>query len=464
MNPFLRTLASPLLVSLVAGCATTTTPDKPATPIPATYALAQPVGSRGATLPGWKQFFLDARQHRLIAAALERNNDLQVAVARVAEARAIYGIQKADQLPTVALGASDTRARTPADLRLPGTPAVGEQYQVSLGIAAYELDFWGRVASLKQAALAQYLASEEARNTFTIALIASVADTDLLERELDERIALAQQTVTSREEALRIARRRFELGATSALAPRQVETLLTAARSEVAALERQRAQNHAALVLLVGDDLAHLPSARLDDNGVTTDLPAGLPAELLARRPDIRAAEHQLEAAHANIAAARAAFFPRIALTAGGGTASAELNKLFRANANAWSFVPSLSLPLFDSGRLQANLDLAEARKNIAVANYEGTVQAAFRDVNTALTARYWLAQQLAAQRDLLHAQAERARLAELRYTQGSSGYMEVLDARRELFAAEQGLVQLRRARLSASVALYRALGGGLDP
>ncbi len=364
----------------------------------------------------------------------------------------------------MALGASDTRGRTPADLRLPGTPAVGEQYQVSLGIAAYELDFWGRVASLKQAALAQYLATEEARNTLAIAVVAAVADTDLLERELDERIALARQTVASREEALRIAQRRFELGATSELIPRQVETLLTAARSELAALERQRAQNHAALVLLVGDNPDSLPSARLDDNGVMTDLPAGLPAELLNRRPDIRAAEHQLEAAHASIAAARAAFFPRIALTAGSGTASTELNQLFRANANAWSFVPSLSLPLFDSGRLQANLDLAEARRNIAVANYEGTVQAAFRDVNTALTARYWLEQQLAAQRDLLHAQAERTRLAELRYAQGSSGYMEVLDARRELFAAEQGVVQLRRARLSASVALYRALGGGLDP
>ncbi len=464
MNPTLRPIASALLVSLLAGCAGTATPDRPATPIPASYAVAQPTDGNGATLPGWQRFFPDARLQRLIAAALERNHDLQAAVARVGEARAIYGIQKADQLPTVALGASDTRGRTPADLRLPGTPAVGEQYQVSLGIAAYELDFWGRVASLKQAALAQYLATEEARNTLAIAVVAAVADTDLLERELDERIALARQTVASREEALRIAQRRFELGATSELIPRQVEALLTAARSELAALERQRAQNHAALVLLVGDDPDPLPSARLDDNGVMTDLPAGLPAELLNRRPDIRAAEHQLEAAHASIAAARAAFFPRIALTAGSGTASTELNKLFRANANAWSFVPSLSLPLFDSGRLQANLDLAEARRNIAVANYEGTVQAAFRDVNTALTARYWLEQQLAAQRDLLHAQAERTRLAELRYAQGSSGYMEVLDARRELFAAEQGVVQLRRARLSASVALYRALGGGLDP
>lgn len=464
MNLSLRIPASALLVSLLIGCAGTSAPERPATPIPASYAVAQPADSNGATLPGWQRFFPDTRLQRLIAAALERNHDLQAAVARVGEARAIYGIQKADQIPTVALGASDTRGRTPADLRLPGTPAVGEQYQVSLGIAAYELDFWGRVASLKQAALAQYLATEEARNTLAIAVVAAVADTDLLERELDERIALARRTVASREEALRIAQRRFELGATSELIPRQVETLLTAARSELAALERQRAQNHAALVLLVGDDPDPLPSARLDDNGVMTDLPAGLPAELLNRRPDIRAAEHQLEAAHASIAAARAAFFPRIALTAGSGTASTELNQLFRANANAWSFVPSLSLPLFDSGRLQANLDLAEARRNIAVANYEGTVQAAFRDVNTALTARYWLEQQLAAQRDLLHAQAERTRLAELRYAQGSSSYMEVLDARRELFAAEQGVVQLRRARLSASVALYRALGGGLDP
>lgn len=464
MNLSLRIPASALLVSLLIGCAGTSAPERPATPIPASYAVAQPADGNGVALPGWQRFFPDTRLQRLIAAALERNHDLQAAVARVGEARAIYGIQKADQLPTVALGASDTRGRTPADLRLPGTPAVGEQYQVSLGIAAYELDFWGRVASLKQAALAQYLATEEARNTLAIAVVAAVADTDLLERELDERIALARQTVASREEALRIAQRRFELGATSELIPRQVETLLTAARSELAALERQRAQNHAALVLLVGDNPDSLPSMRLDDNGVMTDLPAGLPAELLNRRPDIRAAEHQLEAAHASIAAARAAFFPRIALTAGSGTASTELNTLFRANANAWSFVPSLSLPLFDSGRLQANLDLAEARRHIAVANYEGTVQAAFRDVNTALTARYWLEQQLAAQRDLLHAQAERTRLAELRYAQGSSGYMEVLDARRELFAAEQGVVQLRRARLSASVALYRALGGGLDP
>lgn len=463
MNTSIRTgtTLSALLFALLTGCAGTATPPPPTTPLPDAFAI-----SSGTTSPelGWQQFFTDTRMRGLITAALEHNHDLQAAVARVSEARAMYGIQKADQLPTVALGASDTRARTPADLRLPGTPAVGEQYQVSLGIAAYELDFWGRIANLKQAALAQYLASEEARNTFAIALVAAVADADLQERELDERLALAQQTVASREEALRIAQRRFELGATSELVPRQVETLLTAARAELAALERQRAQNRAALVLLVGQDPGTLPAARLDDAGLVVDLPAGLPAELLTRRPDIRAAEHQLEAAHANIAAARAAFFPRIALTAGAGTASAELNNLFRANANAWSFVPSISLPIFDSGRLQSNLDLAEARKNIAVANYEGTVQAAFRDVNTALTARYWLEQQLAAQRDLLHAQAERVRLAELRYAQGSSGYMEVLDARRELFTAEQSVVQLRRARLSSAVALYRALGGGLKP
>jgi multidrug efflux system outer membrane protein len=335
-------------------------------------------------------------------------------------------------------------------------------YDVGVSVAAWELDFWGRVRNLKDAALEQFLSSDAARRAVTLSLIAQVADGYLSLRELDERIVIARETIRTREEAFRIFTRRFEVGTTTRLDVAQVETLLTQAQTLGAQLEQARAAQAHALTLLVGTQPARLSErSNLNDNELLPDLPVGLPSDLLQQRPDIVAAEHRLKAAHANIGAARAAFFPNISLTGFFGTASSELDNLFESGTRAWLFSPQLILPIFDAGRRRANVDLTEVRRDAAVADYESTVQKAFRDVSDALSAQHWLAEQVAIQRRALAAQRERTRLAQMRYETGRASFLEVLDAQRDLLSAEQTLVQLRRALLSSRVALYAALGGG---
>ena len=417
---------------------------------------------RIAAETAWRDYFVDPHLRALIARALDNSRDLKIAVLRVAEARAAYGIQRADQFPTIAASVDGSRARLPADLNMTGQTQIASQYQVGVGLAAWELDFWGRVRNLKDAALEIYLATDEARRAFTVSLVGEVADGYLALRGLDERIALARQTISSREESFRIFSRRYEVGTIARMDLVQVETLLHQAQTLAAQLEQARAAQAHALALLAGAPLPPLPeAARFDDGAVLHDLRVGLPSELLLQRPDIVAAEHRLRAAHANIGAARAAFFPHITLTGFFGTASAELNGLFDSGSRAWSFLPSLSLPIFDGGRNRAGLDLAGVRRDLAVVNYEKTVQTAFREVSDALSARHWRAEQVRIQRATLAAQAERERLARLRYDNGSAPYFEVLDAQRDLLAAEQQLVQARRALLSSRVSLYTALGGG---
>jgi multidrug efflux system outer membrane protein len=355
------------------------------------------------------------------------------------------------------------RSRTPAELSITRKPLLASQYQVALGLASWELDFWGRISSLKDAARENYLATDEARHAVTISLIAQVANGYLGVRELDERIALASQTTASREESLRIFTRRVEVGSSSKLELTQIQTLLTQAQGLRVQLQLARATQLNALTLLAGVPV-DMPAAQNwpGDPGILIELSPGLPSDLLINRPDIFAAEHQLKAAHANIGAARAAFFPRIALTGSLGTASAELSGLFGTGSLAWRFSPSISLPIFDGGRNRNNLDLAEVRRNLAVANYEKTVQSAFRDVSDALSARHWLSEQVGIAQAALSAQTERARLSQLRYDNGAATFLEILDAQRELLTAEQQLVQTRRTLLSSRVSLYAALGGGL--
>ena len=410
----------------------------------------------------WQEYFVDPYLRTLIAQALENSRDLRGAVLRVEEARATYGIQRANQFPTIAAGIDGSRARTPADLSITGRSEISSQYQVSLGLAAWEVDFWGRVRNLKESALESYLATDDARRAATIGLIAEVANAYLTLRELDERTVLARRTIVSREESFRIFTRRYEVGAIARMDLVQVETLLHQAKTLATQLEQARAAQVHALTLLVGAPLSPVPEdVPVDDRAVLHDLRVGLPSELLLQRPDIVAAEHQLRAASANIGAARAAFFPRITLTGSFGTASAELSGLFDSGSRAWSFLPSLSLPIFDAGRNRASLDLAEVRSELAVVNYEKTVQTAFREVSDALSARHWLAEQVGIQQATLDAQADREHLARLRYDNGSAPYFEVLDAQRDLLAAEQQLVQTRRALLSSRISLYAALGGG---
>jgi len=411
----------------------------------------------------WREFFKDAVLRDLIAKALENNRDLRIAMQRVEEARGQYGIQKTDLLPTINADATASRSRVPADLSPTGYAVTSKQFEANLSFSTWELDFWGRVRSLTAAALESFLATEEARSAIVISLVAQVANTYLLERELDERIFISNQTLATREDSWRIAKRRFEVGYSSKLDAVQAEALLNQARADRAGLLCQRDQNHNALTLLVGvpivvseiQPLSHI------ERGFAMEFSAGLPSDLLLNRPDILAAEHRLKAANANIGAARAAFLPRIILTGNYGTASIELSSLFSASSAIWSFSPRITLPIFDGGRNRANLNMTEARRNLAVADYERAIQGALREVADALAERRWLTEQAAAQQVTLAAQTERARLAGLRYQSGAAPYLEVLDAERDRFTAEQALVQVRRALLSSSVNLYAALGGG---
>jgi outer membrane protein, multidrug efflux system len=426
-------------------------------------------GADGANVTAaWRDYFADPRLRELITQALENNRDLRTAALRVEEIRAAYRIQRAALFPAAGIGANAILAGMPGNSSLTGKSSTLDYRQVGLNLAGWEIDFWGRLRNLKNAALENYLASEEAHRAATVILIAQVADAYLVLRELDERILLARQTIASREKSFHIFTRRFEVGSTSRLDLIQVETLLRQAQTLGTQLEQERAIQAHALTLLAGTpvDLA-VTQERFSDQGMLRELRAGMPSDLLLRRPDIIAAEHQLRAAHANIGAARAAFFPRVTLTGSAGTTSVELDGLFSApglfssGSGSWNFMPSISLPIFDGGRNRSNLNLAEVRRNIAVANYEKTVQAAFRDVSDAMSAQQWLTEQVRIQTATFAAQSERARLATLRYDNGAASFLEVLDAQREVLAGEQQLVQIRRALLSSRVRLYAALGGG---
>lgn len=449
-------------VLLAAGCQSMA-PDyqQPAAPVAGQFPLAEDAAGESAAALGWRQYFVDAHLQALIAQALEHNRDLRAAVLRVEEAQAAYGIARAGLYPQVDAIGSYNRSRTPADLSFTGRPLIAEDYLVGLGISNWEIDFWGRIRSLKDAALQSFLASDEARRALQIALIARVADGYMALRELDERIVIARKTIDSRAESLRIFQRRYEVGATSKLDLTQVETLLAQAQSLEYQLRQARAVQYNALTLLAGSAFELAPAANALDTTALPALAAGLPSDLLLARPDIVAAEYRLKAANANIGAARAAFFPRVSLTTTYGSASSELEGLFDAGSHAWKFSPSISLPIFDAGRNRANLDLAEVRRDLAVADYEKTIQTAFREVADALAARQWLQRQVQSQQQTLDALSERSRLVKLRYDSGATSYFEVLDAERELLTAEQQLVQTRRALLSSQINLYAALGGG---
>lgn len=452
-------------VAILSGCMSLTpAPQTPPLPVPdawPNYLAPDADGARAHDL-SWQAYFTGPLLQRLIGIALENNRDLRLAALRVEEARATFRIQRADRFPGVGLGSQAVRARVPGDLNISGQTQIGGEYRVEAGLSSWELDLWGRVRNLNDAALQSWLATDAARIAVRLALIAQVADGYLGLREIDERVAIARQTVATREESYRIFQRRFEVGATSRLDLAQVQILLTQAQALLAQLEQARAAQLHALAVLIGADPEPIFANGPGDQAIElADLRAGLPSDLLVNRPDIIAAEHRLRASDANIGAARAAFFPRITLTGTLGTASAELDGLFGFGSQAWSFVPTLSLPIFDGGRRRANLELSEVRRDIAVAEYEKTVQTAFREVADALSAKQWLIKQLQIQRINLDAQTERARLAQLRYDNGSAAYLEVLDAQRDLLDAGQQLIRVRRALLSSQVALYSALGGG---
>jgi len=460
-------LALAAAVAALAGCSMIPAYERPAAPVAASFpayssaaqaTAAVAVNTTPASSVAWQDFFSDAKLKRLIALSLQNNRDLRVAVLNIEQARAQYQIRRADQLPTLNGALMGSRAPD-------AKGGISSVYNVGLAVTAYELDFFGRVSSLKEAALAQYLATEEGRKTAQISLIAAVANTYLSLLADEELLDLTRQTLATRQESLKLSRLRFDNGVTSELDFRQAESLLEAARVAYAQQQRQRALDENALTLLVGQPLAGElpvgPSISLVQARLMADVPAGLPSELLTNRPDIRQAEQLLLASNANIGAARAAFFPRISLTVGAGSASGHLSGLFESGSWGWTMAPQLLLPIFDSGRNIAGLDSAKAGRDIAVAQYEKSIQTAFREVADALATRATLADQLQSQQRQANAEAVRFKLSDLRYQNGIASYLDLLDAQRSLFTAQQAVVQTRLAQLQSQVTLYKTLGGG---
>lgn len=442
------------LAAALAGCSLTPTLEKPAAPVATSYPgqTAPAVGAE--SLPAWQGFVADERLRGLIDLALKNNRDLRVASLNIEQVRAQYQIKRADQVPSI--NAMVTGSRTPTS-----DGGMNSVYTAGLAMASWELDLFGRVAALKDAALAQFLASEQAQRAVQTSLVASVASTWASLQNDEALLALTQRTLVTRQDSLRLVRLRFDNGASSALDLRQAESLEAAARSALAQQQRARALDINALTLLVGQTP---PSELLPDAkaaALFAAVPQGLPSDLLVRRPDILQAEQAMVAANANIGAARAAFLPRISLTASVGTVSNELSGLFKDGSWGFSLAPQALLPIFDMGRNSANLDAAKVGRDIAVAQYEKAIQTAFREVADALAGRETLGEQLAAQEAQGKAEAERFRLAELRYRNGVASYLDVLDAQRSLFATEQALAQTRLAQQQNQVALYKALGGG---
>lgn len=446
---------------MLAGCAQLTPRyERPAAPVPAEFpnAGAPGRGPAAADQP-WQDFFTEPELRTLIELALRNNRDLRTAVLNIEAARAQYQLRRADQWPTVNAGVTSSR-QTGGNGSNGSNDNVTGLYTAGLSVSAYELDLFGRVRSLSDAAAAQLLATEEARKAVQISLVASVATQYLALVADDELLDLTLRTLRTREESLKLTQLRFDNGVSSELDLRQAQTLVEAARVTLAQLRRQRELDRNALVLLVGQALPEWPvrPGRIDVMTLV-DVPAGLPSDVLLRRPDVVQAEQQLIAANANIGAARAAFWPRISLTGSVGTASTQLSDLFKNGA--WSFATQLLRPIFDAGRNRANLAVAQVQRDIAVAQYERAIQTAFRDVADALAGRATLDEQLRATRAQAEAEQVRYSLSDLRFRNGVSSSLELLDAERSLFAAQQAVVQTRLALLQNRVSTYRALGGG---
>ena len=462
--PGLTALAAALLLS---GCVNLAPRyERPAAPVPEHYPDAPAdAGSNGAANAdvGWRTFFADAKLRGLIELALDNNRDLRVAVLNIAQARAQYRIQDAATLPTLSASGSGTATRTPASLSATGEALTSHQYSATLGVSAYELDLFGRVRNLSAQALEQYLSTEEARRSTQISLVAEVATAYLTWAADLERLALARETLRSQSDTYTLTQRSFELGSASALTLRQVQTSVDSARVDVARYTGQIAQDRNALALLLGapvpGELA--PGALGDSLNALPELPAGLPSELMLRRPDLLQSEHKLKAATANIGAARAAFYPRISLTASAGSGSADLSGLFKGGSGSWTFLPQISLPIFDGGSNRASLDSAIAGREIAVAQYEQAIQSAFREVADALAQREALSGQLQAQQSLVEASGDALKLSDARFARGVDSYLDVLDAQRSWYGAQQTLIGMRLSRLTNGVTLYKALGGG---
>ncbi len=453
---------------LLAGCTLAPEFTRPEAPVPASWpsgpAYKEIPSTQGAQAPTdlrWREFFADERLQSIIEAAIENNRDLRVATLNVERARALYGIQRAELLPTVEATGSGSRQRVPAGLTSDGNAATVTQYGVNLGISSWEIDFFGRIRSLKDRALQEYLATEQARHGAQILLVSAVADAYLTLAADRENLGLARSTLDTQKEAYVLVRRRFDVGISPELDLRQAQTRVDSARVDFAIYTRLAAQDENALELLVG---SKVPPGMLPDNLILAspfrEISPGVSSEVLLRRPDILQAEDLLKAANANIGAARAALFPRISLTTAFGTASGELSGLFKPGSEAWNFSPQIVAPIFDA-RAWAALDAIKVERKIAVAQYEKAIQAAFREVADALAVRGTVEDQLSAQQSLVEAASATYRLSNARYIKGIDSFLGVLDAQRTLYAAQQGLIAARLTKFANQVRLYAVMGGG---
>ena len=457
MSKPLKIVLVPLALAMaLSGCMSLAPKyERPAAPVAASFPEGGAAPSEAAATIGWQRFFADARLKQLIGLALTSNRDLRVAILNIEQARAQYQIRRADILPTVSAAVTGNRSPGAND-------STTSLYTAGFGVSSFELDFFGRVRSLGNAALAQFLATEEARRATHISLVASIANAYLATLADDELLALTRMTLDARLESMRLIQLRYDNGVVSKLDLQQGLSLVDQARVTLAQQQRQRAQDFNLLTLLVGQPLPAKLAPGLALAATTLgELPAGLPSDLLINRPDIRAAEQQLIGANANIGAARAAFFPRISLTGSAGSASTELSGLFKGGSFGWTLAPQAVLPIFDYGRNVANLGSARAGRDIAVAQYERAIQSAFREVSDALAGQATFGEQLRAQRAVAAAEQERFNLSDLRYRSGTASYLDLLDAQRSLFNAQQGAVQANLQRLQNQVTLYRVLGGG---
>jgi multidrug efflux system outer membrane protein len=466
-------LCLPLGALLFIGGCSTMAPKytQPAAPVSASWPGGEAYQKSGADKTAekrisdipWREFFVDEQLRKLIALALENNRDLRVATLNIERSRAQFQIQRSDLLPKVDAAAGVSFQRIAETLSGTGRAMTTEQYNVGLGVASYELDLFGRVRSLKDQALEQYLSTEQARRSIQISLVSQVAATYLTLGADRERLQLARETLSNQQESYKLTRSRFEAGVSSLLTVNQAQTTVDAARVDIARYTTLVAQDENALALVVGSNVSAelLPQSLTESLTSLKELAPGLPSDVMLGRPDILQAEGQLKGANANIGAARAAFFPRITLISSIGFGSDDLAGLFKPGSFAWKFAPQITLPLFDGGSHKAGLTVAEVDRNIAVAQYEKTIQTAFREVADALAQRGTIDEQLSAQQSLTDATAESYRLSQARYEKGVDGYLTVLDSQRFLYGAQQNLIAARLTRLNNLVTLYKVLGGG---
>ncbi|HLU79039.1 MAG TPA: efflux transporter outer membrane subunit [Burkholderiaceae bacterium] len=473
-DSFPRKILPALLLVALAGCSLAPEYERPVAPIPGSFPYVEAANGRaagGTDAPasyaadlGWREFFTDPRLRDLIALALDNNRDMRIAVARVEEARAQYGIADSERLPTFGVGGNAQVTRSPEALRMggPDSPSVSRSYMAGVAMTTFELDFFGRIRNLSEAARQQYLATAQAQRTVRINLVSQVAEAYFRLRTAQQLQELMAKTLESREATLRLVQARYDTGVASALDLQQAKGQVETIRADQQSMRRVEAQALNALQLLVGaplpDDLP--PPAVFGKDQLLASVPVGLPSDLLVRRPDIIGAEHALIAANANIGAARAAFFPNISITGLLGFASPQLGGLFSGGNRYWQYQPQIQVPIFNGG-LAGGLDLAEARKNIAVSEYEKAIQTAFREVADALAgeATYW--DQLEAMRALEATAAEALRLANLRYETGVDSFLQVQSAEVNLYSVQQAFLQVGMESLLNRVALYKALGGG---